>query len=127
MGFSYQDFEAKAAEAHKGLTIDDGGDPAVVLLTFRPALRLSDAETVKLTAAQDALKAYQTTEKDESGKDVPKDVKPSELRRLLQNVLLVLADNHQAAKEFLRPADLAVHMTILEEYRKVTQAAEGNS
>lgn len=121
MGFTLKDFEAKANEDHKGLTVD--GDDGSPLFTLRSALRLSDAETAKLQAANDRLAEYQ---KDPEPDAPAKEVKTSEMRTLVGGVLCALSDSPQRTKEFLKDLDLAVHMAILAKYREQTQAAEGN-
>lgn len=120
MGFTLQDFEAKANEDHKGLTVD--GDDGKPLFTLRSSLRLSDAETAKLQAANDKLAEYQKDPED----GAEREVKTSEMRTLVGGVLCALSDSPQRTKEFLRPLDLAVHMAVLTKYREQTQAAEGN-
>lgn len=125
MGFTLQDFENKANEDHKGLTVD--GDDGQPLFTLRSSLRLNDAETAKLNAAHEKLEDYQKDpEPDANGNKVARDIKTSEMRSLVGGVLCALSDSPQRTKEFLRSADLALHMAVLTMYREQTQAAEGN-
>jgi len=116
MGYTLSHFQAKANEAHKGLVVED--EDGTTLFTLRPALRLSDAETDRLENAQTTLKEYQ------ENKETP--TRPSELKKLLVDMLAILADKPQALRSWIRPADLAIVTEFFKEYQAATEAPEGN-
>jgi len=121
MGYTLSDFRAKADEAHKGLKINnevDGVETDEVLCTLRSTLRLSDAEMAKLTAAQDKLTEYQ--------KDKNRESRPSEIKKLLVDVMAVLSDKPTAFRQWTAGLDLAVVTQVFKVYQEETQAPEGN-
>lgn len=115
MSFSLQDFHSAAEAKYKGLVIEDGPNGPI---TLRSSIRLSDAETDKLQAAQEWIKIYQESD-DEAAR-------PSDLRAKMIDTLAILADKPRDLRNYLKGEDLGTVMVIFSAYQKETQGAEGN-
>lgn|SRR5690606_877768 len=113
MGFRDK-VRGEASKTFKGLVIDDMPSGNVVL---RPMLRLSDEETDRITALQNQLNDLEKTE----GASL------SDVRSLLVEMTLVLADKPEGLEEYLSEFDTAEMVALYRLWAKETQASESKS